>query len=175
MSRQSSTLGRGGDRTVWPVYVFVAFFVFVVGGIFFSVLVNSLGGSWFGGWLPEAFTTKWYAFAIDEFDLWQVLQVTLVALSVVALSLLLGVLAALRFINPVQLGRARQGVMRPLQQLFAQVVARVAPADSLQHAEHCVAEPLVEAGRLKIVGVEQDLLAAALARLLLGGQQQAPP
>src|SRR4029079_4629151 len=42
-------------------------FVFVVGGIFFSVLVNSLGCSWFGGWLPEAFTTKWYAFAIDEF------------------------------------------------------------------------------------------------------------
>ena len=61
------------------------------------MLVNTLGSSWFGGWLPEACITKWYAFAIDEFDLWQVLQVTLlVALSVVALSLLLGVLAALR-------------------------------------------------------------------------------
>ncbi|HEY3232117.1 MAG TPA: ABC transporter permease [Roseiflexaceae bacterium] len=81
--------------STWLVYAFVAFFVFVVGGIFFAVLVNSLGTSWFGGWLPESFTTKWYTFAVDEFDLWHVLQVTLVvALSVVAISLLLGVPAA---------------------------------------------------------------------------------
>jgi putative spermidine/putrescine transport system permease protein len=86
--------GAAGSAT-WLVYAFVAFFLFVVGGIFFSVLVNSLGSSWFGGWLPESFTTKWYAFAIDEFDLWHVLQVTLVvAVSVVLISLALGVPAA---------------------------------------------------------------------------------
>jgi putative spermidine/putrescine transport system permease protein len=81
--------------SAWLVYAFVAFFLFVVGGIFFSVLVNSLGSSWFGGWLPESFTTKWYAFAAEEFGLWRVLRVTLVvAVSVVLISLALGVPAA---------------------------------------------------------------------------------
>jgi len=79
----------------WLVYAFVLFFITLIGGVFFSVLVDSFAVSWFGNWLPEAFTGKWYTFAIDEFDLWNVLLVTLeVSLSVVALSLLLGVPAA---------------------------------------------------------------------------------
>ncbi|GAC1357446.1 MAG: ABC transporter permease subunit [Herpetosiphon sp.] len=81
--------------STWLVYAFVVFFMTLVGGIFFSVLVDSLGKSWFGGWLPEAFTSQWYRFALDEFNLLHVLQVTLiVAISVVLLSLLIGIPAA---------------------------------------------------------------------------------
>lgn len=79
----------------WWVYVFVVFFITLIGGVVLSVLVNSFGTSWFGGWLPEAFTTKWYSFAVDEFNLWHVLWVTIVvAISVMLLSLLLGIPAA---------------------------------------------------------------------------------
>jgi putative spermidine/putrescine transport system permease protein len=77
------------------MYAFIVFFVTLIGGIFFSVLVSSFATSWFGGWMPESYTTKWYSFAVDEFNLWQVLRVTLiVAISVVGLSLLIGVPAA---------------------------------------------------------------------------------
>ncbi len=77
------------------MYAFIIFFITLIGGIFFSVLVSSFATSWFGGWLPESYTTKWYTFAVDEFKLWRLLRVTLiVALSVVGLSLLIGVPAA---------------------------------------------------------------------------------
>ena len=79
----------------WLAYAFTLFFALVIGGIFFNVLLSSFANTWFGGWLPDSYTTKWYSFAVDEFDLWQVLRVTLiVALSVTALSLLIGVPAA---------------------------------------------------------------------------------
>lgn len=81
--------------SVLLMYAFIIFFVTLIGGIFFSVLTSSFATSWFGGWLPESYTTKWYTFAVEEFDLWQVLRVTLiVATSVVALSLLIGIPAA---------------------------------------------------------------------------------
>ncbi len=77
------------------MYAFIVFFITLIGGIFFSVLVSSFATSWFGGWLPESYTTKWYTFAVDEFNLWRLLRVTLiVALSVVGLSLLIGLPAA---------------------------------------------------------------------------------
>jgi len=80
---------------VWLMYGFVLFFAILIGGIFFTVLFSSFASSWFGGWLPDGYTTRWYTFAIDEFNLWQVLRVTLIiALVVVALSLLIGVPAA---------------------------------------------------------------------------------
>lgn len=83
------------NASTWLVYAFVVFFMTLVGGIFFSVLVDSFATSWFGGWTPEGFTAQWYRFAVDEFNLWQVLKVTLiVAISVVLLSLLIGVPAA---------------------------------------------------------------------------------
>jgi putative spermidine/putrescine transport system permease protein len=79
----------------WLAYAFALFFILLIGGIFFTVLLSSFASSWFGGWLPDAFTTKWYSFAVKEFNLWQVLRVTLiVAVTVTALSLLIGVPAA---------------------------------------------------------------------------------
>ncbi|MEJ7841232.1 MAG: ABC transporter permease subunit [Rubrobacter sp.] len=87
--------GIAGGLSAWLVYAAVAIFVVLVGGVFLSVLLNSFAVSWFGGWLPDGFTGKWYAFAVDEFGLWNVLLVTLiVALSVTGISLLVGVPAA---------------------------------------------------------------------------------
>lgn len=79
----------------WLMSAFVLFFVALIGGIFSTVLLSSFAKSWFGGWLPDAYTTRWYRFAVDEFNLWRVLLVTLiVAVTVVALSLLVGIPAA---------------------------------------------------------------------------------
>lgn len=87
--------GGAGGPTAWLVYAFVVFFLALIGGIFFTVLLSSFAKSWFGGWLPDAYTTRWYRFAVEEFTLWRVLRVTIVvAVSVVALSLLIGVPAA---------------------------------------------------------------------------------
>jgi putative spermidine/putrescine transport system permease protein len=87
--------GVAGGLSTWLVYAAVALFVVLVGGVFLSVFLNSFATSWFGGWLPDGFTGKWYAFAVDEFGLWNVLLVTLiVALSVTGISLLVGVPAA---------------------------------------------------------------------------------
>src|ERR687891_801141 len=84
-----------GDLSTWLVYAAVALFVLLVGGVLFSVLLNSFASSWFGGWLPDGYTGKWYTFAVNEFSLWRVLLVTLiVALSVTAISLVVGVPAA---------------------------------------------------------------------------------
>src|SRR5680860_1060293 len=81
--------------SAWLLYAFILFFTSLIGGIFFTVLLSSFANTWFGGWLPDSFSTKWYVFAVEEFNLWRVLRVTLiVAVSVVALSLLVGVPAA---------------------------------------------------------------------------------
>ena len=81
--------------TTWLVWFAVAaFFVFLL-GILVSVVVDSLGKSWFGSWLPEIFTTSWYAAAWDRFGMAHVIGVTLlVAFSVIAVSVLVGVPAA---------------------------------------------------------------------------------
>jgi putative spermidine/putrescine transport system permease protein len=70
---------------------FVVNVVFLVG----AVAVSSVATRWLGTWLPDAATTHWYRDAWKEFQLAQVLQVTAeVVLSVVALSVILGVPAA---------------------------------------------------------------------------------
>lgn len=81
--------------TTWLVWFAVAvFFVFLL-GILVSVVVDSLGKSWFGSWLPEIFTTSWYAAAWERFGMAHVIGVTLlVAFSVIAVSVLVGVPAA---------------------------------------------------------------------------------
>ncbi|MGI8860339.1 MAG: ABC transporter permease [Rubrobacteraceae bacterium] len=84
--------GAAPGFSAWLVYAIVAFFILTVGGILFSVLFNSFASSWFGGWLPDGYTGKWYSFAVDEFRLGNVLLVTLiVASSVTAISLLIGI------------------------------------------------------------------------------------
>lgn len=79
----------------WLVWGAVAFFLVCLGGVIASVIVNSLGTRWLDHWLPDAFTTHWYADAWREFGLTSVMWVTLqLAGAVVVLSLLIGVPAA---------------------------------------------------------------------------------
>jgi putative spermidine/putrescine transport system permease protein len=79
----------------WLVWGAVAFFLVGLLGVVGSVVVNSFGTRWFGGWLPEGATTRWYTDAWRDFGLADLVLVTLqVSALVVALSLLVGVPAA---------------------------------------------------------------------------------
>jgi putative spermidine/putrescine transport system permease protein len=81
--------------STWVVWAgTAAFFIFLI-GILTSVMVDSLGRSWFTTWLPETFSTDWYSSAWDRFGMTQVIGVTLtVAVAVIVLSVLIGVPAA---------------------------------------------------------------------------------
>ncbi len=77
------------------LYIFILGFVLNMLGIVSHVIVSSFAKRWFGKPLPPAFTTDWYAYAWTQFDLGQVLTVTLfIALTVVFLALLIGFPAA---------------------------------------------------------------------------------
>src|ERR687896_1938580 len=79
----------------WLVWGAVAFFLVNLAGVVGSVLVSSFGTQWFGTWLPEGFTTHWYADAWRSFGLFDVVSVTLqVSLLVVLISVLIGVPAS---------------------------------------------------------------------------------
>jgi putative spermidine/putrescine transport system permease protein len=79
----------------WAVWGSVVIFMLLVVGVVCSVLVNSFGTRWFGTWLPQGFTTRWYSEAWRDFGLFQVIVVTLeVAVAVVVLSVLIGVPAS---------------------------------------------------------------------------------
>jgi putative spermidine/putrescine transport system permease protein len=79
----------------WLVWGAVAFFLINLAGVVGSVLVSSFGTRWFGTWLPERFTTNWYADAWRSFGLLDVVIVTLqVSLLVVLISVLIGVPAS---------------------------------------------------------------------------------
>ena len=89
---ERSLVASPGTWFVWAGIA--AFFIFLF-GIIISVLVDSLGKPWFTTWLPENFTLGWYSQAWTRFDLTHIIGVTLiVAFTVVALSILIGVPAA---------------------------------------------------------------------------------
>ena len=90
--RRNRALARLWSSLVWGA---MSFFLLNVLGIIASVVVSSFGTRWFGTWLPAGFTTRWYASAWDEFQLYYLLIVTTeVTLTVVAVAVLLGVPAA---------------------------------------------------------------------------------
>jgi len=79
----------------WFVWAGIAVFFVFLAGIVVSVLVDSFGKQWFTTWLPEEWTIGWYAEAWERFDLTHIIGVTLlVAFSVVALSVLIGLPAS---------------------------------------------------------------------------------
>lgn len=95
MATSTQTAPARRDPTAIAVYAVVGAFLAVVAGILLSALLDSYATSWFGGWLPDGWTLKWYRFAIAEFDLAHILVTTaIVGLTVTALSLLLGTPAA---------------------------------------------------------------------------------
>jgi len=73
----------------------MTFFLINVGLMIASVATNSVAKRWLGTWLPNGWTLEWYSAAWQEFQLGDVLLVTMqVVLSVVVLSILIGVPAA---------------------------------------------------------------------------------
>ncbi|MGM7699072.1 ABC transporter permease [Microbacterium sp. A84] len=81
--------------STWFVWAGIAAFFIFLFGIVLSVLVDSFGKSWFNSWLPEMFTTEWYAAAWTRFDLGNIILNTLVvALTVIVISVLVGVPAS---------------------------------------------------------------------------------
>ncbi|PRX49331.1 putative spermidine/putrescine transport system permease protein [Prauserella shujinwangii] len=84
-----------GTPAAWLVWGAVIFFLLNVLGVVGSVVVNSFGTHWFGGWLPDGVTGRWYAEAWQDFGLLELIIVTVeVCAAVVALSLVIGVPAA---------------------------------------------------------------------------------
>jgi putative spermidine/putrescine transport system permease protein len=85
-----------GSR-LWRIAIWAVTMVFVANllAMIASVLVNSFATRWLGTWLPLGYTTRWYFSAWDEFQLHDVLIVTLeVVFAVVLVSGSVGVLAA---------------------------------------------------------------------------------
>ena len=77
------------------LYLFILGFILNMMGIVSHVVVSAFAKRWFGKPLPPAFTTDWFAYAWTNFDLGQVLSITLfIAIAVVVLSLLIGFPAA---------------------------------------------------------------------------------
>lgn len=85
-------LSRLWNSTVWVVMLF---FLFNVAAMIATVLLSSFATRWLRSWFPADYTVRWYAAAWSEFQLGDILQVTMqVTLLVVALSALIGVPAA---------------------------------------------------------------------------------
>ena len=91
----------GRDKSIserrWAAAIWLAVIVFIVNftAMVATVVINSFGTRWFGGWLPAGYTSRWYLSAWEEFQLGDVLITTFeVVGAVVLLSGLFGVPAA---------------------------------------------------------------------------------
>jgi putative spermidine/putrescine transport system permease protein len=77
---------------VWLTWGALIFFMLNLIGIVGAVVTNSFAESWFGTWLPNGYTGKWYGEAWRDYRLLDVLGVTFqVAIAVVVISVLIGV------------------------------------------------------------------------------------
>jgi len=97
MSADTSSVPRSLGERLWStaMVVLIAFFVVNVFGVIASVTVSSFATRWLGTWLPSGWTTRWYSAAWAEFQLDEVLLVTMeIVFVVVALSIVIGVPAA---------------------------------------------------------------------------------
>src|SRR5437762_811468 len=89
---RSAWLERVWTGLLWGL---MTLFVVNIGLMIASVATNSFARRWLGTWLPEGYTTNWYTAAWREFQLGDVLWVTIeVVFAVVFLALLVGVPAA---------------------------------------------------------------------------------
>lgn len=99
-TRGTAQASRGRARTskgplFWVVWVVIGLFFLNLVALLLSVVVDSFGTRWFGTWLPEAWTTRWYSAAWGEFALSRVLTTTAqVAIVVVVISVLVGLPAS---------------------------------------------------------------------------------
>jgi putative spermidine/putrescine transport system permease protein len=79
----------------WLIWGSVAFFFVNLLGVIGTVVISSFGTEWFDGWLPAGWTTKFYTTAWHDYQVPNLLRVTLqVALAVVSIAILVGTPAA---------------------------------------------------------------------------------
>jgi putative spermidine/putrescine transport system permease protein len=79
----------------WIIWGSVAFFFVNLLGVIGTVVISSFGTEWFDGWLPSGWTTSFYTTAWHDYQVINLLRVTLqVALAVVLISILVGTPAA---------------------------------------------------------------------------------
>ncbi len=93
----SAALGANMRGRTWGtvVWVVMGFVLLNIAGLIGEVGINSLSTRWFGTWLPDALTTRWYSGAWEEFALPDVLLTTMeVVFAVVLVSAVVGVPAA---------------------------------------------------------------------------------
>ena len=92
MNGAKSWLDRAWNALLWGTMVV---FVVNVAMLIATVATNSFARRWLGTWLPDGWTVQWYAQAWKDYQLADILWVTMeVVLAVVLLSLLIGVPAA---------------------------------------------------------------------------------
>ena len=85
----------GGQLWVAAVWTLTGLFIVNLLAMIATVFTSSFATRWLRSWLPEAFTTKWYFSAWNEFQLDDVLIVTFeIVFAVVALAAIAGVPAA---------------------------------------------------------------------------------
>ncbi|MBC7625049.1 MAG: ABC transporter permease subunit [Aeromicrobium sp.] len=97
-----ATASRNTVSPHWPsrlwslvVVTLMSLFLLNIGFMIASVATNSFAKRWFATFLPEGFTVDWYVAAWKEFQLGDVLLVTVqVVVAVVVLAVLIGVPAA---------------------------------------------------------------------------------
>lgn len=77
-------------------YGAIGFFILNILGLVGTVIIDSFGTHWFGGtWLPQGFTTDWYAFETHDHNIVSLLFNTLfIAVSVTLIALAVGFGAA---------------------------------------------------------------------------------
>jgi putative spermidine/putrescine transport system permease protein len=89
---RTAWLERAWTGLLWGL---MTLFVVNIALMIASVATNSVARRWLGTWLPDGYTTNWYTAAWREFQLGDVLLVTMeVVFAVVFLALLIGVPAA---------------------------------------------------------------------------------
>lgn len=92
MNGAKSWLDRAWNGLLWGT---MTVFVVNVAMLIATVATNSFARRWLGTWLPHGWTVQWYAQAWKDYQLADILWVTMeVVLAVVLLSLLIGVPAA---------------------------------------------------------------------------------
>ncbi|HXU55663.1 MAG TPA: ABC transporter permease subunit [Casimicrobiaceae bacterium] len=96
IAKPMNDTGSWFDR-LWRVLLLgtMTLFVLNIGLIIAAVATSSFARRWLGTWLPDGWTTTWYTEAWREFQLGDILWVTVeVVFAVVLLALLIGVPAA---------------------------------------------------------------------------------
>lgn len=88
-------MSRRSERDTIFVYGATAVIGLVVGGILLSVLLDAVATSWFGGWLPDGYTDRWFRAAVTDFDLPAILGATAyITVAVTLIAVLVGAPAA---------------------------------------------------------------------------------